>query len=144
MPRKNPTKPRPPERDYSHRALLDKLGVKPGRRVAVLGVADAEFLRDLAERVPDYSLQANSGPAEAYDLIFLAAESKQDLRQVKSVAAKLQKAGGLWVVYPKGQSHIREADVFAAGKSAGLTDNKVARFSETHTALRFVIPVARR
>ncbi|MGA8767000.1 MAG: hypothetical protein WB559_08275 [Candidatus Acidiferrales bacterium] len=44
----------------------------------------------------------------------------------------------------KGQKHIREADVIAAGKSVGLTDNKVCRFSDTHTALRFVIPLARR
>jgi hypothetical protein len=44
----------------------------------------------------------------------------------------------------KGQKHIREVDVIAAGRSAGLTDNKFCRFSETHTALRFVIPLARR
>jgi hypothetical protein len=144
MPRKAPAKPRPPERDYSHRALLDKLGVKPGQRVIVLGVTDADFLRDLAERIPDFSRRASRGSAERYDLIFLAAESREDLREVKPVAKLLQKTGGLWIVYPKGQSHICEADVFAAGKSAGLTDNKVARFSETHTALRFVIPVAKR
>jgi hypothetical protein len=48
------------------------------------------------------------------------------------------------VVYPRGCKEIRENDVMAAGKSAGLTDNKVARFSDTHTALRFVIPLAKR
>jgi hypothetical protein len=31
-----------------------------------------------------------------------------------------------------------------AGKLAGLVDVKVARFSDTHTAEKFVIPVARR
>jgi hypothetical protein len=35
-------------------------------------------------------------------------------------------------------------DVIAAGKAADLVDNKVCRFSDTHTALRFVIPLARR
>jgi len=144
MPRKKSTNPRPPERDYSHRSLLDKLGVKPGHRVAVLGVEDAEFLRDLAARVSGFAKDLVSGSPGAFDLIFLAAESKPDLLRVKSLAGKIQKAGAVWVVYPKGQSHIREADVFAAGKGAGMTDNKVARFSETHTALRFVIPVARR
>jgi hypothetical protein len=48
------------------------------------------------------------------------------------------------VVYPRGQKHIREADVIAAGKDAGLVDNKVCRFSETQTALRYVIPLAKR
>jgi hypothetical protein len=144
LPGRKSKKVREPERDYSHRALLDKLGVKPGQRVAVLGVTDTEFLRDLTGRVPDFSKQVRGRTAEAYDVIFLAAESREDLQQVKSVARMLQKAASLWIVYPKGQSHIREADVFAAVKSAGLTDNKVARFSDTHTALRFVIPVARR
>lgn len=35
-------------------------------------------------------------------------------------------------------------DVLQAGRQAGLTDTKVARFSGTHTALKFVIPLARR
>ena len=48
--------------------------------------------------------------------------------------------GGIWVVAPKGGREPREAQVLAAGKAAGLVDVKVARFSETHTAHRFVIP----
>jgi hypothetical protein len=39
---------------------------------------------------------------------------------------------------------ITEGDVMAAGKAAGLVDVKVVRFSETHTAEKFVIPVALR
>ena len=38
----------------------------------------------------------------------------------------------------------RQADVLNAGKAAGLVDVKVVRFSETHTAEKLVIPVARR
>ena len=48
------------------------------------------------------------------------------------------------MVYPKGQKHICEADVMAAGKAAKLVDIKVVGFSETHSALKMVIPVARR
>jgi hypothetical protein len=133
-----PSKPRPPERDYSHRLLIDKVGVKAGQRVSVLGVESAEFLVGLAARVPEYSrgeLLPNA------DLIFFSAESKADLAQLKSLSRSIQKAGAIWVVYPKGQSHIREIDVINTGKAAGLTDNKVCSFSSTHTALRFVIPV---
>jgi len=135
------TKPRPPERDYSHRALLDKLGVKPQQKVAVLGVEDAQFLKDLAVRVPDFA--RDKPPADA-DIVFAAAEDTKALARLKSLAGAIAKSGAVWVVYPKGQKHIRETDVIAAGKSAGLTDNKVCKFSETHTALRFVIPLARR
>jgi hypothetical protein len=34
--------------------------------------------------------------------------------------------------------------VLAAGKQAGLVDVKVVSFSDTHTAEKFVIPVAKR
>ena len=141
MPHKKTNKPREPERDYSHRSLLDKLGVKPGQRICVVGVEDAAFLNDLADRVPDFS--RGKPPSEA-DMILLGADNLKALARVKLLAATIHKSGPIWIVYPKGQSHIREADVRAAGISAGLTDNKVCRFSETHTALRFVIPLARR
>lgn len=141
MPAKNPSKTRAPERDYSHRTLVDKLGVKAGQRIAVLGVEDAEFLRDLTANVPEYSRGSRIDNA---DLIFFSAEARGDLSQLKSLSRSICKSGGIWVVYPKGQKHIREIDVINAGKSAGLTDNKVCRFSATHTALRFCIPLAER
>jgi hypothetical protein len=141
MPHTSGKKPREPERDYSHRSLLDKLGVKPGQRICVLGVKDTGFLKDLAAVVPG---AARGTPHKESDLILLAADTVKSLARIQSLELYMRRNGALWVVYPKGQQHIREADVMAAGKSAGFTDNKVCRFSETHTALRFVIPVARR
>jgi hypothetical protein len=132
---------RAPERDYSHRLLIDKLGVKPGQKIAVLGVESAEFLTELTARVPEYSRGKRVVGA---DLIFFSAEAVADLAQLNSLGRSIQKNGAIWVVYPKGQKHIREIDVITAGKSAGLTDNKVCSFSVTHTALRFCIPVAKR
>ena len=139
--RKTSVKAREPERDYSHRLLIDKLGVKPGQKIAVLGVESAEFLTELAARVPEYA--AGKGMAGA-DLIFFSAEAVANLGQLSSLGRSIQKNGAVWVVYPKGQKHIRGIDVINAGRSAGLTDNKVCSFSATHTALRFCIPVAKR
>jgi hypothetical protein len=141
MPRKTAAKAREAERDYSHRLLIDKLGVKPGQRIAVLGVESAEFLTELAARVPEYSRGKRISEA---DLIFFSAEAIADLGQLGSLARSIQKNGAIWVVYPKGQKHIGEIEVINAGKSAGLTDNKVGSFSATHTALRFCIPIAKR
>jgi len=107
----------------------------------VLGLKDAVFHEDLERIVPDAALEK---PQKNSDLIFLGAEDLKSLARIKSLEASIERNGAIWVIYPKGQKHIREADVIAAGKSAGLTDNKVCRFSETHTALRFVIPLARR
>jgi hypothetical protein len=139
--RKKPAKVRERERDYSRRLLIDKLGVKPGQKIAVLGVESAEFLTELAARVPEYSRGKRVAGA---DLILFSAEALADLGQLGSLSRSIQKNGAIWVAYPKGQKHIREIDVIDAGKSAGLTDNKVCSFSATHTALRFCIPVAKR
>jgi hypothetical protein len=141
MPGESSTKSREPERDYSHRLLIDKLGVKPGQKIAVLGVECAEFLTDLGARVPEYSRGKRIAGA---DLIFFSAEAIADLAQLNSLGRSMQKDGAIWVVYPKGQKYIREIDVINAGKATGLTDNKVCSFSATHTALRFCIPVAKR
>lgn len=138
---KDKKKARPAERDYSHRLLIDKLGVKSGQRVAVLGVESAEFLTDLSKRVPEYSRGQSINNAE---LIFFSAEARSDLLRLKLLVRSMERNGAIWVVYPKGQTHIREIDVIQAGKAAGLTDNKVCSFSSTHTALRFVIPIAKR
>lgn len=140
MPRPRKT-PRPPERDYSHRTLLDKLGVKPGQRILILDILDSSFLNDIKPFEPAF---AERQPAADIDLIFFGAEDKQALKRLASLRKSIVANGAVWVVYPKGRQHIREIDVIAAAKSAGLVDNKVCRFSDTHTALRCVIPLASR
>ena len=141
MPRTTPSKPRPPERDYSHRSLLDKLGVKPGQKILILGVNDGAFINGVQPFNPEF---AERKPAADIDLIFFGAERKKDLARLAHLRKSIVKNGAIWVVYPKGRQDIREIDVITAGKSARLTDNKVCSFSATHTALRFVIPVADR
>ena len=129
------------ERIRAPKSLVDKLGVKPGARVAVLGVADAAFRRQLRERTADIAI---GRPRPGSDLIFLLAERKNALRRLRTLRSRLKPNGALWVVAPKGRGEVREADVLAAGKPAGLVDVKVVAFSETHTAHKFVIPVAQR
>ena len=141
MARKAPSKPRPPERDYSHRSLLDKLGVKPSQKILILGVNEGAFIHEIQPFTPEF---AERKPAADLDLIFFGAEQKKDLARLAHLRKSILKDGAIWIVYPKGQQDIREIDVITAGKSAGLTDNKVCSFSPTHTALRFVIPVADR
>lgn len=120
-------------------SLLDKLGVKPGMAVALAGDFEPDFLRGLREREA-----APADPRAKAGLVFFAAQRAADLAQVRKLAARLQPDGGLWVVYPKGVAAIREIDVLEAGRAAGLKDTKVAKFSESHTALKFVIPVSER
>lgn len=123
------------------RSLLDKLGVSPGMRIAVLGVKDADFLQQLRERVPEVDGRVAAGT----DLVLLAAESTADLRPLARLRERLQPAGAIWVVHRKGkEATLRDVEVFAAAREAGLVDNKVVSFSATHTAERLVIPKSQR
>ncbi len=128
------------ERIRNPRSLLDKLGVKPESNVTVVELDDGEFRTLLEERVERYA----TAPQRESDLIFLGAESIGDLGRIGSLVQFLRPNGHIWVVAPKGCQDIREADVLAAGRAAGLKDTKVARFSGTHTAHRFTIPLESR
>lgn len=107
----------------------------------MIGVDDPSFLNDLRSRVPAFS---SGTPRKRTNVVLFSAESLSDLARLKSLTNTIDRNGAIWLVYPKGQSHIREVDVILAGRAAGLVDNKVCRFSDTHTALRFVIPLAKR
>jgi Protein of unknown function (DUF3052) len=123
------------------RSLLDKLGVREGMRVAVVGVDDEEFLRQLRERVGRYA----AAPAPATDVIVLGVDNAAQLSALASLKEQLVPNGAIWVVHRKGkEATVRDTEVFAAAREVGLVDNKVASFSATHTAERLVIPRASR
>ena len=73
--------------------------------------------------------------------MFLAADSIADLELIEPLSKTMARDGGIWVVAPKGGVEPREAQVLEAGRAAGLKDVKVARWSDTHTAHKFVIPL---
>jgi len=128
------------DRILNPRTLLDKLGAKPGQRVVVLGAPGEEIRALLSARAIAF---AESEQPNA-DLILLGAATPGDLDRLGPLQASLARDGAIWVVAPKGGAEPTEAQVLAAGKAAGLVDVKVARWSETHTAHKLVIPKDRR
>jgi hypothetical protein len=127
-----------PERVYMT-PLVDKLGVKPGARVAVIGLEEPWFLDLVRERTHDVSL-GRALPES--DLIFLRANSQTELAALMDLRPLIRPNGAIWVVSRKGKlATIRDVDVIDASLAAGLVDNKVVSFSETQTSLRAVIRV---
>jgi hypothetical protein len=122
-------------------SLLDKLGVKAGMSISLHGIEETSFSAGLKKRGAVLSI---GKPAVNSDLIFFGASAASDLKRITTLVKSLKPAGGIWVVYPKGRKDITENGVIAAGRAAGLKDVKVCSFSATHTALKFVIPVASR
>lgn len=132
-----------PDRDYSHRTRIQKLGVKPGQRVWVLGVSEKAFRRELDASGASVEEDEPAGDAPL-DLVFFGASRREDLALLDELRTRIAPAGAVWAVYPKGRKEIAQMDVIAAAKAAGLVDCKVCAFSETHTGLKLVIPVADR
>ena len=115
----------------------DKLGIKTGHRVLIVGVQD----RSLRAEVESRGAEVVARQSANVDLVFYAAEERAALQSLRRLRKNLKSSGAIWVVRPRGSSSITEADVMKTGKAAGLVDVKVVRFSDTHTAEKFVIPV---
>jgi hypothetical protein len=115
------------------RTLADKLGVKAGQRVRLVGTDD--------ERLVGQGRRVTRGEA---DVVFLAAGSARDLARIGALRRQIAPDGAIWVIRPKGDPGITEAMVIAAGRDAALRDVKIARVSDALTGMKFVIPVEQR
>ncbi|MCB1057142.1 MAG: DUF3052 family protein [Acidobacteria bacterium] len=119
---------------------LDKLGIKPGSRVSVLGVEDEDFWAELDQRDAEASRELSEGR----DFIFLRVDDEAELERLAGLERYLDRDGSIWVLWPKGQSHIKRDHVFAASKAADLVDVKICAFSDELSGLKVMIPKARR
>ena len=129
------------EKIANPRSVLEKLGVKSGQSVSLFGDFPTDFvasLRKLGANITKGKMEKSSA------WIFVLADEKSELARIPSLAKRIQGSTALWLVYPKGQKSITESDVRSAGLRAGLVDVKVVGFSESHTALKFVLPKSKR
>jgi hypothetical protein len=122
------------------KSRAEKMGIAEGIRVVTLGDTDAGFAAELE----DIGAIVATRLAKAEVLIVLSVSTAAALSRINVCARALAPAGALWVVHPKGTVGLKDTDIFAAGKAAGLTYTKVARFSDTHTAEKLVIPKDKR
>jgi hypothetical protein len=121
---------------------LDKLGIRPGMRVAVVDLEDAALDAELRDRTNDVT---RGEPLPGTDIVLYAADTLEALGRLPALRERLVPIGAIWVVSRKGRAAtIRDVDVIDAARAAALVDNKVASFDETRTALRLVIPLALR
>jgi hypothetical protein len=120
---------------------LKKIGAASDWRVSALGVSDEAFLKELEAAVAHLSV---GRVVKDSDAIFFEATKAAELSSLGKLKLSLKPNGAIWIIRPKGRPEISEQATMAAGKAAGLVDVKVVGFSATHTAEKFVIPVAAR
>ena len=132
---------RPPRDPGSTRPLLDKLGVKPGMRVVLVGFEDLAFRAELAER----GAVVESEPASGVDMVFYRVTEPAELGGIRELRHLIHDRGAIWVLRNKGPDRtVRDVDVIDAGRAFDLIDNKIASFSDTVAAMRLVVPLNRR
>ena len=125
----------------STRTLAQKLGLKPGCRVGLVGVTDAAALEAVslagAERVEPV-------PGAGLDFVLLQIGELGDLRGIPAARDAVATDGAVWVMWPKGGHELRQNEVQRAGLDAGLVDVKVASVSDRMSGLKFVYRLADR
>lgn len=121
---------------------LDKIGVKAAHRIALINVKDAAFLAELRERAASVS---SGRVVKEADAIFVGATTLDALAaKLPDLVPYIKRDGAIWTVTPKGKGGIKDTDIMAAAKAAGLVAVKVVSFSDTQSANKFVIPRANR
>ncbi len=127
--------------------LLDKLGIRPGMRVAIVGDLDADpEAPDIRAALADRTSDVTDGPPEPdTDVVLLLVDSTDELAALSELRSRIRTAGAIWVISRKGKAAtIRDVEVMAAARDHQLIDNKVVAFSTERTSIRLVIPVALR
>jgi hypothetical protein len=126
---------------YSGTPLIQKLGIKEGHRIALLGPPEG-FSRTLG-KLPKGVESAGDLEGSVFDVILLFVVEREVLDVAFAGAARrLKPNGGLWVAWPKKASGVptdlTENVVREVALAAGLVDNKVCAIDEVWSGLRCV------
>ena len=123
---------------YRGRSLAEKLGVKAGTTVALVG-APSNFEHSLAP-LPDAVAVRPSGRGNR-DLTIWFVRRRRDLEARVESMVRWAVGGGLWIAWPKRTSGVNSDvtlnAVRAVGLEAGLVDFKICSIDDTWSALRF-------
>jgi hypothetical protein len=121
---------------------VQKLGVKAGMRVGLVGLEDPALIEDIEAQGATLERSAR---ATGLDMVFFGPTAAADLERLAALGARIQPAGAIWLVRAKGRgAPIGETQSMAAAKRAGLVDVKVVSYSDTQSAEKYVIPLAKR
>jgi hypothetical protein len=125
---------------YSHRRLPDKLGIKPGFRIAIIGAPRG--YRTTLGALPD-GVSITTVPRGALPFIHFFTKQRTLLqRRFPALKRALAQDGALWVSWPKQASGVAtdltEDVVREVALAGGLVDVKVCAIDEVWSGLKLV------
>ncbi len=125
---------------YSGTPLPQKLGIKPGAKVAL--VRPPEGFAATLGTLPEGARIVHAAEAPLDVIVAFAEETPAVEEAFAALKPRLAWTGGLWLAWPKKQpgqpAALSENTVRDIGLAAGLVDNKVCAIDERWSGLRFV------
>lgn len=128
--------------DYSHRSVVQKLGVKPHERVEVVGDVGQGLRKELKDAIGRGLVKAGE-----LDVAIVMVESLDDAEGIFSeYRPRLKDTAALWLITHKRrhESYINQMLLVPTAKQHGLIDNKTISLDDERSGIRFVIPRALR
>ncbi len=125
---------------YSPRSLVEKLGIKPGIRIAILN-APRGYRATLGRLPPGVRIVTTARGQLAFIQFFTTTRTELE-RKFAVLVKSLEPAGALWVSWPKKASGVptdmTEDVVREIALPAGLVDVKVAAVDDVWSGLKLV------
>jgi len=125
---------------YSKRSLVEKLGIKEGFAVAILGAP--ENYASVLGKLPSGVKQFNQLKGPLDFLQFFSLKRFHLEEHFPKLKAALSPGGMLWISWPKASSGVptdlTENVIREIGLRNGLVDVKVCAVDETWSGLKFV------
>lgn len=127
---------------YSGTPLVQKLGIKPGCRLALLAPPPG-FDKTLGKLPADVKVSPLGRAKGSCDVVVAFFQAEADFRrQLPRLQQAISASGGLWIAWPKKASGIasdmKEDTVRQHALPLGLVDNKVCAIDEVWSGLRLV------
>ncbi len=131
-----------PDKDYSHRSAVEKLGVKPDERIEITGDVGAGLRGDVKNAAGRGLVRAGT-----LDGAVVMVESLEEAQEaLVRYRARLRESGYLWLVTRKRghDGYLNQVAIVPHAKRVGLIDNKTCSIDAERSGIRFVVPRALR
>ena len=125
---------------YSGKSLVDKLGIKPGTRIAIVNAPRG--YRATLGKLPEGVIVSTAARGSLPFIQFFVRDRGVLEAQLPALLHALEPSGTLWISWPKKASgvltDITEDVVRAVALPTGLVDVKVAAVDEVWSGLKLV------
>src|SRR5436853_220778 len=126
------------ERDYGHRTAVQKLGIKPGQRIEIVGDVGPGLRRDVKEACERGLVKTGE-----LDGAIVLVESLEEAGEVfDRYRPRLKDTGFLWMITRKRghDRYLNQMLLVPGAKRRSLIDNKTCSIDDGRSGIRFVVP----